>query len=89
MFSLTHKSKHPVIKADKAILVRKDLLAAFGPDCDLYAYEDCNTKKDNPGGSWLFGECYELPKGIAAKSDYANKYLGGAQKFKIKEIDVY
>lgn len=88
LFSITHKTKHPVYKhrTSAVRLWNEKYLFFFGGGCDLGIAEKCDKYKD----SWTnFGFTYKPPEGIKPQSEEAMAYLAGAYCFKVKELEVY
>ncbi|TNV81686.1 hypothetical protein FGO68_gene17685 [Halteria grandinella] len=93
IFSLSKKSKHlPFQNEYNAVQhFNKNALFAFGWG-DFGVQENCDVRED----SWSNYGCtkwtkytYKLPRHLNEDSDLAYKYLAGAHKFRVQEIEVY
>ena len=87
IFSLTKESRHLTIESDHAIYQNKEEMFDFGL-YDLYVWDDCNVEI-KPENDDNFGFSYQLPAYMVYLSEKANSYLGGAESYTVKEIEVF
>ena len=64
----------------------KEYLPFFGYACEFSIYPECNTQPT----SWSnIGRTYEAPEGVVHGSEEAKEYMAGANKFRVKDIEVF
>ncbi|TNV77877.1 hypothetical protein FGO68_gene11697 [Halteria grandinella] len=86
LFSLDHKSLHPVKQTYNAVTHRKDYLAIFGQGYDVSMAGRCN---ENNISKSYFGCCYEMPELMVAGSEEAKCYMAGTYNYKVKDFEVF
>jgi hypothetical protein len=82
IFSVSKRTRHPVIVAGHAIRCRANYGATFGSGNDIHI---CDNADQNNSHARNFGKGYEAPHGCPNPSTY----LAGATTFRILDIEVF
>ncbi|TNV76255.1 hypothetical protein FGO68_gene5824 [Halteria grandinella] len=92
IFSLTHKTVHKLKNKDELVINHShkgaSSIFSMGLWADICISVDCNNNK---GSFCRLGSSYELPEHLMGKEDSkeAKEYLGGKERFKVVEMEVY